>query len=245
MNRILCFFLITFLFMSAGNIQEVFAQKTKKDRLLVFTKTEESRHASISDGVEAIEELGAELGYSMDHTEDAALFNEENLTRYDAVVFLNTSGNVLNEQQQNAFKQFVTNGGGFVGIHAATVTEYDWPWYNKLVGAYFDGHPDVQEATIRVVNRDHPSTKHLPREWGRTDEWYNFKSIQDHLNVLAYLDESTYEGGTNGNEHPIAWYHEVLGGRAFYMAGGHTGESYSEPAFRKHLAGGIQYVLGE
>ncbi|MFH5832620.1 ThuA domain-containing protein [Halalkalibaculum sp. DA3122] len=239
-------FLVLFL-LGAGSfgLQEAGAQQADEAQLLVFTKTEGFRHASIPAGVEALKEIAAEHNYSIDHTEDAALFTEENLAGYQAVIFLNTTGNVLNDEQQQAFEQYITAGGGFAGIHSASDTEYDWSWYNKLVGAYFNGHPAVQEATVRVVNQDHPSTEHLPEEWVRTDEWYNFKSIQDHINVLAFLDESTYEGGTNGDYHPAAWYHETLGGRAFYTAGGHTNECYADPAFRQHLAGGIEYVLGE
>lgn len=245
MNKLVSFFVLVLLFISTTDFQNARAQQSESAHLLVFTKTDGFRHASIPAGVEALKEIGSEHNYIIDHTEDATQFNEDNLSQYDAVVFLNTTENVLNEDQQDAFKQYVTDGGGFVGIHAASDTEYEWPWYNKLVGAYFNGHPKVQEATVRVVNKDHPSTEHLPDEWDRTDEWYNFKSIQDHINVLAYLDESSYEGGTNGDNHPTAWYHETLGGRAFYTGGGHTKECYSDPAFRQHLAGGIEYVLGE
>lgn len=245
MKQSILFLVISCLMLSIGLVKDSPAQESEKAQLLVFTKTDGFRHASIPAGVEAFEEIGAENGYAIDHTEDATRFNKDHLAQYDAVVFLNTTENVLNEEQQKAFEGYITNGGGYVGVHSASDTEYDWPWYNKLVGAYFNGHPRVQEATVQVVNREHLSTEHLPEEWVRTDEWYNFKDIQDHLNVLAYLDESTYEGGTNGDNHPAAWYHETLGGRAFYTAGGHTDESYADPAFRQHLVGGIEYVLGE
>lgn len=235
--------LITLLFV----LNTCTAQRAAPDHpnLLVFTKTDGYRHASIPDGVKALREIGMENGFSIDHTEDATRFSAENLQQYDAVVFLNTTEDILNEEQQNAFKQYFRSGGGFAGIHAASDTEYEWPWYGRLVGAYFKSHPRIQEATVRVLNRDHPSTRHLPAKWVRTDEWYNFRDIQPHINVLANLDESTYEGGENGNNHPIAWYHEFEGGRVFYTAGGHTSESYSEPMFRQHLLGGIEYVLGK
>lgn len=213
--------------------------------LLVFTKTDGFRHQSIPAGVEALRQIAGENGYSIEHTEDAARFNAENLKSYDAIVFLNTTENIFNEEQQTAFQQYIRNGGGFVGIHSATDTEYDWPWYGQLVGAYFNGHPKVQEATVEVLTKDHISTAHLPNEWIVTDEWYNFKNIQQDLNILARLDESSYEGGTNGENHPIAWYHEFDGGRAFYTGRGHTDESFSEPMFRQHILGGIKYVLGE
>lgn len=132
-----------------------------------------------------------------------------------------------------------------MGVHAATDTEYEWPWYGKLVGAYFTNHPKVQKAIIKVTDKKHPSTKLLPDVWEHTDEWYNFKDINPDMKVLAWLDEKSYEGGTNGNEHPIAWYHEYDGGRAFYTGLGHTEESYSDPLFLKHLLGGIQYAIGK
>ncbi|MDX1637230.1 MAG: ThuA domain-containing protein [Balneolaceae bacterium] len=226
-------------------LYDVSAQSGDDVTLLVFSKTEGFRHASIPTGVEAVREIAAEMNYKIDHTEDSSVFTEENLSGYDAVIFLSTTGDILNESQQEAFEQFIAEGGGFVGIHAASDTEYDWPWYNKLVGAYFDSHPKVQEATIEVLDRSHPSTDHLPEKWIVTDEWYNFNSIQSHLNVLANLDESSYEGGKNGQNHPIAWYHEIFGGKAFYTGRGHTDESFGEPAFRQHIAGGIQYVLGK
>ncbi|WP_255702885.1 ThuA domain-containing protein [Antarcticibacterium sp. 1MA-6-2] len=115
-----------------------------------------------------------------------------------------------------------------MGIHSAADTEYHWPWYGKLVGGYFESHPAVQKASIKVYNTSHPSTKHLPENWERTDEWYNYISLNPDINVLASLDEDTYEGGKNGDDHPIIWYHEYDGGRAFYTGVGHTDESYSE-----------------
>lgn len=245
MKNLYALILITPLLLNCSYAQQGTGTDMDQGSLLVFTKTDGWRHKSIPAGVQAVKEIGSENGYAVDHTEDATLFNEANLGRYDAVIFLNTTENILNEQQQDAFKAFIQNGGGFVGIHAATDTEYDWPWYNRLVGAYFAGHPRVQEATVRVIDKGHPATSHLPDAWSATDEWYNFKSIQPDLHVLARLDETTYEGGENGENHPIAWYHEFDGGRAFYTGRGHTPESFSEALFRKHILGGIKYVLGQ
>ena len=212
--------------------------------ILVFSKTEGYRHASIPDGVTMFRELGREYGFAVDHSENSGIFTESNLEQYDAVVFMSTTGNILDEDQQSAFKSYIQNGGGFVGVHAATDTEYEWAWYGTMIGAYFQSHPSIQEAAIEVTDRSHVSTGHLPERWVRTDEWYNFRDIQDHIQVLATLDESTYEGGENGDYHPIAWYHEFEGGKIFYTAGGHTRESYSEPLFREHLLGGLIYVTG-
>ena len=155
---------------------------------------------------------------------------------------------MLNADQQVQFERYIQAGGGYVGIHAAADTEYDWPWYNRLVGAYFLSHPNnsnVRKATIEVLDSTHISTTGLPKRWERTDEWYNYKNIQSDLKVLANLDEETYEGGENGDNHPIAWYHEFDGGRAFYTGGGHTDESFSEPLFLKHLLGGIKYAVND
>ncbi|MCC2546587.1 ThuA domain-containing protein [Hymenobacter sp. BT175] len=212
--------------------------------VLVFYKTAGFRHQSIAEGILALQQLGRDHGFRVDTTVRAESFTSEKLSGYKAVVFLSTTGDVLNPAQQTAFEQFIRAGNGFVGIHAATDTEYDWPWYNGLVGAYFNGHPAVQQATVRVINKAHPASSFLPDAWVRTDEWYNFRNLQPDLTVLANLDESTYSGGTHGASHPIAWFHSYQGGRAFYTGGGHTPESFREPPFRQHLLGGVQYAIG-
>jgi type 1 glutamine amidotransferase len=214
------------------------------DRVLVFSKTKGFKHESIPLGVIAIQKLGSENKFQVDTTKNASLFTDENLKKYKAVVFLSTTGDVLDDGQQEAFQRFIRNGGGFVGIHAAADTEYDWPWYNKLLGAYFQSHPKQQVATILVVDKAHSSTRMLPDKWKRKDEWYNYKSIDPGIKVLCKLDESTYNGGENGGNHPFAWYREFDGGRSFYTGAGHTDESYSEPLFLQHVLGGIKYAMG-
>jgi len=218
--------------------------KLPEERILVFSKTKGFRHQSIEAGKKALLKLGEEQGYRVDTTEDASYFVEDSLKHYSAVVFLNTTRDVLDHTQQAYFERYIQAGGGFVGIHAAADTEYDWPWYGQLVGAYFDSHPKVQEAVVKVTDDSHPTTQFLPREWRRSDEWYNYKNINPNINILASLDESSYEGGKNGDNHPIVWYHEFDGGRAFYTGGGHTDETFSEPEFIKHLAAGIEYAIG-
>ncbi len=216
-------------------------------QILVFTKTMGYRHKSIEKGVETLKNLGKENNFSITQTEDSLQFNEANLKKYDLVLFLSTTMDVLGPDQEQAFKKYINNGGNYMGIHAASDTEYGWPWYGKLVGAYFTSHPNdpnVREAKMNVVNREHPSTAHLKDTWVRNDEWYNYENINPDMNVLIYLDETSYEGGTNGDNHPIAWYQEFDGGRVFYTGGGHTNESYDEPDFQKHLVGGINYCLG-
>lgn len=217
---------------------------SKEAVVLVFYKTAGYYHESIPDGLKALQKLGSENRMGVDTTNDARRFTAEGLKKYDAVVFLNTTQDVLDTLQQQALEQYIRSGKGFVGIHAATDTEYKWPWYNKLVGAYFSSHPKIQDARIQVVNKQHPSTSFLPDVWERRDEWYNFKELNPQVTVLANLDEQSYQGGTNGANHPIAWYHEFDGGRAWYTAGGHTSESYSEPLFLQHILGGLQYAIG-
>lgn len=217
----------------------------KKPKVLVFMKTAGFYHKSIPAGARAIIALGQQNGFVTDTTRNADAFTAANLKQYAAVVFLNTTGTVLNDAQKSAFQHYIKKGGGFVGVHAATDTEYDWPWYNELAGAYFLSHPKQQKATILVKDRSHISTAHLPEKWERFDEWYNFKNISNNIKILMWLDEKSYEGGKNSEHHPIAWYHAYDGGRAFYTGLGHTDESYSEPLFLQHLLGGIKYAIGK
>ncbi|MFN0215133.1 MAG: ThuA domain-containing protein [Saprospiraceae bacterium] len=214
-------------------------------RILLFSKTEGYRHQCIPTATAALRKLCLENGIAVDTTEDAEDFNAKNLRRYNAVVFLCTTGDVLNPAQETDFERYIQAGGGYVGIHSATDTEYGWSWYGGLAGGYFSSHPEQQTATMRVENHDHPATKHLGDTWQRFDEWYNFKDLNPNVTVLLNLDESSYKGGTNGAKHPASWYHEYDGGRAFYTALGHTNESYAEPDFLKHILGGIRYAIGK
>ncbi|MHC4415931.1 MAG: ThuA domain-containing protein [Planctomycetota bacterium] len=214
--------------------------------VLVFTKTAGFRHDSIAAGVRAIKRLGARNGFAVDETGDAGAFTGSNLARYAVVVFLNTTGDILDREQEAALRAFVGGDNGFVGIHAASDTEHDWAWYGGLVGARFAGHPPVQTAQVRVVDREHPSTRHLPGRWSRRDEWYNFATnVPDGVRVLAFVDESTYAGGTMGQAHPVVWCHAYDGGRSWYTAGGHTIECFAEPLFTEHLLGGILWAAGK
>ena len=220
-------------------------KQEKAPRLLVFSKTAGYRHQSIEAGKDALVKLGKEQGYLVDTTENADYFNEDSLKNYSAVVFLSTTLNVLNAAQETNFQRYIQAGGGFVGIHAAADTEYDWSWYGKLVGAYFLSHPKQQEAVINVVDKNNSATSHLPEKWKRWDEWYDYKDISPDIKVLLALDENTYKDGKNGANHPIAWYHDFDGGRSFYTGLGHTDESFADPLFLKHLAGGIKYAIGD
>ncbi|MFC7303390.1 ThuA domain-containing protein [Streptomyces monticola] len=217
------------------------------ESVLVFSKTAGFRHDSIPEGIATVKELGAANGFTVDATEDANAFTPGNLAKYDAVVWLSTTGDVLNPEQQTAFEEYIKAGGGYVGVHAAADTEYDWAFYGGLAGAYFQSHPAIQPAKINVEDHAHDATAHLgpTATWDRTDEWYNYRSNpRDRARVLASLDESSYTGGSMSGDHPIAWCQEYEGGRSFYTGGGHTKESYAEPAFKRHLLGGIRYAAG-
>lgn len=211
--------------------------------MLVYTHTNGYRHESIAFGLNTLSQLAQEEGIRMEHTEDSLVFNDKALSKYHLVVFLSTTGDVLGPDQEKAFQRFIEQGGAFMGIHAATDTEYEWPFYGQLVGAYFESHPDQQEARLIVVNQTHPATAHMNATWNHYDEWYNFKEIQPDLQVLIRLDETSYQGGKNGVNHPIAWFHENVGGRAFYTGLGHDENTFKNPIFREHLRGGLRYCL--
>ena len=214
-------------------------------QVLVYTRTTGFRHGSITAGVQAVRRLGEQLGFEVDHTEDPARFSTQSLAPFAAVIFLNTTGDVLNEAQQAAFEGFIRDGGGFVGVHSAADTEYDWPWYGQLVGAWFASHPAIQEGRLAVTDTIHPSTRCLSDPWVRVDEWYDFRSPPpEGTSILLTIDETSYAGGRMGSPHPLAWGREFDGGRAWYTALGHTAESYTEPAFLDHLAGGIIWAVG-
>ena len=202
-------------------------------RVLVFTRTAGFRHDSIPAGVAAIRDLGTTGGYQVDATDDAGAIGTANLRRYRAVVFLSTTGDLLDSAQQQALEGYVEGGGGFVGVHAAADAEYGWPFYGQLVGAWFASHGAVEPGRIEVVDRRHPATAQLGATWTRTDEWYSFRS-RPHAHVLLRLDA----------DHPLAWCHVVGSGRSFYTALGHPVAAFAELALRAHLQGAIRWAAG-
>ncbi len=218
-----------------------------KLNVLVFSKTAGFRHQSIEAGKKALTAMAQEKGFQVSFSEDAGLFNQKELSKYRTVVFLNTTGDILNPSQQEAFERYIQAGGGYVGIHAATDTEYEWPWYNKLAGAWFLNHPstpsNVQNGRFFVTEKG-AFTAHMPESFERKDEFYSFKNISPDIKVVVKIDEKSYIGGKNGDNHPISWYQEFDGGRSFYTAMGHTDETFSEPLFLAHLWAGIQYTAG-
>lgn len=226
--------------------QLLLAQTTRN--ILVFSKTKGYRHQSIGAGQKALQKMAQEKNFTVSFSEDAEQFTDANLKKFHAVVFLNTTGDILNEQQQNAFERYIQAGGGYVGIHSATDTEYDWPWYGKLAGAYFLDHPstpsNVQKGRFIVQLKNHWATQGMPDEFERSDEFYSFRNISPKINTILTIDEKSYIGGKNPDFHPMSWYQDYDGGRAFYTAMGHTDETYSEPLFLRHLWAGIHYASG-
>ncbi len=216
-------------------------------KVLVFSKTTGFRHSSIEPGIAALKKMAAEKDFQADFSEDSGVFTATNLKQYRVVIFLNTTGDVFNEDQKKAFEGYIRSGGGFVGIHAASDTEFNWPWFGRLVGAYFLDHPNnpnVKPGKFVVLMKNHWATKHMPDEFTHTDEFYNFRALPTGVTSVLKVDETSYTGGKHPDFHPMSWYHEYDGGRSFYTALGHTHESYSDPLFLQHVWAGIRYAAG-
>lgn len=219
-------------------------------RVLVFTRVEgPPEHASIPAGLSAIDSLGVRHGFRAEHTADPAWFTDGRLRRYDAVVFLNTIDDVLDPEQEAAFERYIRAGGGFVGVHAAAHTEYDWEWYGRLVGAYYEAGTGPWVRSVQRVDSTHLSTRCVPADWRPNDEWVEYRSLPGAgVQILMTVDGRsslrTLKSLSGGSAHPIAWAHEFDGGRAWYTAMGHRAESYADPAFLDHLAGGILWAIG-
>jgi type 1 glutamine amidotransferase/predicted dehydrogenase len=226
----------------------VSAQKTRTTkRVLIFTKNAAGayRHASIEAGREAVKILCEKNGMQVDTSENADLFTDASLKKYSALVFLSANQDIFNAEQEAAFQRYIWSGGGFVGIHAASGVERKWLWYSKLLGGTFVWHTPQQHAIIKIMDPNHPSTKHLPKRWKRWDEWYFFGKPNPDVTVVAALDTTTFKSDRHTQDYPFAWYHEFEGGRSFYTAGGHNDADFKDKLFLKHILGGIQYAVGK
>lgn len=213
-------------------------------RALIFTATTGYRHESIEHGTEVLVDLLRGDGHTADHSEDPGVFTPEGLARYDLVVWLSVIGDVLDDAQRDAFARWLADGGAWAGVHGATAAEESWDELPRLAGARFTDHPEIQRATVRVVDASHPSTAGLPAVWEHTDEWYNFAApLPADRTVLLTVDESTYDGGTMGDPHPIAWHGPYHRGRTWYTSLGHAVEAYDDPLLRAHLQGGLRSLL--
>ena len=218
---------------------------SSKPKVLIFSKTNGYHHASIATGIEAIKKLGVENGFDVDTTTDSLMFRKKVLKKYAALIFLSPTGKVFGPEEESALQEYIHHGGGFVGVHAATDCEYNWQWYGDLVGGFFKSHPKQQEAKVIVVDKNNPATQGIPDPWTHFDELYNYKYYNPDIKVLLKLDETSYTGGANGDNHPIAWYHDFEGGRSFYTGFGHTDAAWADPLFLHHLLAGIQYAMGK
>ncbi len=220
--------------------------------VLVFSKTAGWHHDSVNAGVTAIQDLGKLHDFNVFWTADAnRVINDKELAKYKVVIFLLTTGDVLNDEQQGAFERYIKAGGGFVGVHSASDTEYGWPWYTKMVGHMFQTHPAIQTAVLKVEDRNFPGMDRFAKRSLVTEEWYQFGPAQSKLTYLLTVDDSTYNPAPQpkdkpsnglGAFHPISWYQNYDNGRAFYTALGHLPATYSDPVFRHHLYGGIYWA---
>ena len=244
-NRYLCYIilLVAPLLSCKRERQPVLPQGTDAPaKLLVLTETQGYRHESIDAGLAMFRDNAADWGVEVTHSGGSEVVTQD-LNAYDLVVLLNTTGDVFTTAEQDALEQYLQQGGAIMGIHGAADAEYDWPWYGQMLGGWFDGHPEIQQADCIVADKTHSMTAHLPSVWPRTDEWYNFRNLAADNNVLVLLDENTYSGGTHGNYHPISWYREYGGGRIFYTGMGHTSSTYSEPLFTGHIKRAIDWLV--
>lgn len=245
MNLTYFFSLCLLLLLICGACQQARAA----NNVLLFSKTAGFRHSSIGPAVTAIQAQCGTLGWTCTNSEDSTVFTAGGLASYDAVVFVMTTGDILDANQQSAFETWYRAGKGWLGIHSASDTEYTWSWYGSLVGAYFSDHPaGTPTATFRVADRVHPSTSMLPSLWTRAEELYNFQgassTIRNNNHVLFDVDERTYTGGSEGFDHPMAWCKLYDGGRSMYTEIGHADSAWSETLVVQHTMGAIGWVLG-
>ena len=222
--------------------------QVEETSVLFFHRTTGFRHDSIPNALQAVQELGAQNGFTVTETQDPTVFNDTALRGYDAIVLFTDGEGTLSHAQRTAFERYVQRGGGVVGLHSTSnMDKTDWPWWEDLLGgAFFDNHPPIQTATMNVEDPTHPATAHLPSAWQWEDEWYNFTADprDRNVHVLLSVDETTYTGGTHGAGHPIAWCSNFDGGRTFYTAIGHSASAYGDGLFRGHILGGIQWAAG-
>ncbi|HEV8247185.1 MAG TPA: ThuA domain-containing protein [Polyangiaceae bacterium] len=210
--------------------------------VLLFTRTTGFRHASLQPAVDALEALSRQEHWTITHSEDSTSFSHERLTRHHVVLLLNTTGNLWDAAQRAALEAFVGRGGGVVAVHAPAVIDFDWPWYERLIGTRFAGHPEPQRGIVVIEEADHPAMRDLPQRWEVNEEWYNFhENPRPRVKVLASVDERSYEGGKMG-DHPIVWCHDDLGGRVLYTGLGHDSAAYSDPLFMSHLARAVGWA---
>ena len=241
--RIVLLFINFFLFPFDTDINCLNCSDNNSYSVLVITETKGWVHDSIESGLKLIQNIGNKNNFNVYHSDNSSVITYKNLKEIKTIIFLNTTEEILTDVEQKVMESFIKSGKGFVGVHAAADTEYNWQWYGKLVGAYYRNHPEVMNGKILTIN--HKITNHLDSEWEIEDEWYNFDYVNYDINILLHLDEDSYVGGEHPDYHPITWYHEYDGGRSFYTGLGHTKEVYEDERFIKLLEKGILYASYE
>lgn len=241
--RIALLFINFFLFPFDTDINCLNCSSNNSYSVLVITETKGWVHDSIESGLKLIQNIGNKNNFNVYHSDNSSVITYKNLKEIKTIIFLNTTEEILTDVEQKVMESFIKSGKGFVGVHAAADTEYNWQWYGKLVGAYYRNHPEVMNGKILTIN--HKITNHLDSEWEIEDEWYNFDYVNYDINILLNLDEDSYIGGEHPDYHPITWYHEYDGGRSFYTGLGHTKEVYEDERFIKLLEKGILYASYE
>lgn len=241
--RIVLLFINFFLFPFDTDINCLNCSSNNSYSVLVITETKGWVHDSIESGLKLIQNIGNKNNFNVYHSDNSSVITYKNLKEIKTIIFLNTTEEILTDVEQKVMESFIKSGKGFVGVHAAADTEYNWQWYGKLVGAYYRNHPEVMNGKILTIN--HKITNHLDSEWEIEDEWYNFDYVNYDINILLNLDEDSYIGGEHPDYHPITWYHEYDGGRSFYTGLGHTKEVYEDERFIKLLEKGILYASYE
>jgi type 1 glutamine amidotransferase len=227
----------------------VAVQGQKQFKALLVTTTNGWHHESLHYGVVALKKLAEKNNFDVMLMENPKFINDKNLAAFQVIIFLNTTGDILDTASEKALERFIQSGKGFVGIHSATDTEYDWEWYTKLVGRMFKIHPAIQTAKLQTTQNYFPGLQGFAGNRLWTDEWYEYGPEKtDGLTYILTVDENSYNAKVNwgenkgegmGSMHPIAWYHEFDGGRAFYTGLGHIPSVFSEQAFLDHLYAGI------
>lgn len=217
--------------------------------ILVFSKTSGFRHASVSSGLKMLYDLSPDQNWVITATEDATLFDSDFLKNFDVTVFLNPTGDAIDEAGQADFEKFMKSGKGFVGIHAAADFEYEWPFYGNLVGGYFKTHPPAQEGTVIFEDHNHPAMEPFKGMDSYTtfDEWYTFKeNPRPNVNVLASLDENSVKKAKNDDwkmgDHPLIWWQEENGIRSFYTVFGHTHEAFQDELIIEHIKNAVNWA---
>ena len=222
-------------------------------KILVFSKANGYRHESTPEALNVMKELAVQNDWMIKLTEDSAYFSSDSLKQFDVIVFLLTTGDILGENGKKAIKKYVRSGGGLVTIHSGTITMQEWPWFKRLIGAGFVGHPPVQQGKLIIEDRKHPSTGWMiENELLWTEEWYSFdRNPRTSVHVILSVDENSYDVDDNRGfenvrqrmgDHPVAWCHEKNGGRVFQTALGHEAAAYHHEFMQKHIIGAILWA---